>query len=340
MDSPTPKIVIDPTNPFGSLTAGPQQFTFLANDTHGDTTLLKAIVGNIPAMAKSGVKHLMLEYRETTPDDRALLRKINNKPPLVSDMEIMRYAPMLELTTAKSEEERKATGLGYALMLVEAKKYGMQVHFTGESYGTEFLTQEDAVHTEEKIFRVQNRKIGTTYQQSISDPEFWDKQTGTPEERHALWEQLNSYVARLTEFYTRRQEIRRQYDLVRTSPEAEGAHIDKMISLTGGEKAVAIWDRHHLSGTRDMNEILDERLRQNYIMAHLTDPDTASKVRPAPSLVMDLYSARKYEAAPKDGEELQESDLKYYVAEKEVVITSAGATKLDMRISKPSIFKK
>ena len=74
-----------------------------------------------------------------------------------------------------------------------------------------------------------------------------------------------------------------------------------------------------------MNEILDERLRQETLVAHLTEFEP----HPAPSLVMDLYSARNTKPRAKDGEELQKSDLKYYVAEKEVVITCAGATKLN-----------
>lgn len=330
MSDPSPKLKIDPTDPFGSLAAGPQQFTFLADDTHGDTTLLTAIVGNIAAMARAGVKHLMLEYRATSPDDRALLRRLNSKPPLISDMEIMKYAPKLEATTAKTDEERKASGLGYALMLVEAKKHGLQVHFTGESYGAEFLAEEDALHNEEKLFRMQDRVLAKNYQQSITDPDFWAKHTGTAEEQNALWERMTEYAARLTEFFQRRQEIRRNYEEARISPNAEGAHIDKMIALASGEKAVAIWARHHLSGTRDMNEMMDERLRELYIMARITDPENAPKTKPAPSKVMDLYSARKYEASPETTQEVQESDLKYYVAEKEVEITATGSAKFEL----------
>ena len=52
---------IDPKAPIASLAAGPQQFTAIADTDHGSGKIRESLAQEIPRLAQTGVKHLMLE---------------------------------------------------------------------------------------------------------------------------------------------------------------------------------------------------------------------------------------------------------------------------------------
>lgn len=322
------KLKIDPANPFGSLVAGRQQFTFLADGNHGDPALVKTVADNVKAMAAAGAKHLMLEYNDFNPEVQDMMRRLNSQPPKISDVEIMKKAPLLESIHGATPAIRKEIGVQFARILVEAKHAGMQVHFTGDTRGQAGLDEGVAVFNEEKMFRAQNRVLDNQYKQYINDPQFFAKLKLAPEAQQLLSDRLVRYGDKLQEFGDRRTTAYEKFIADRLGPEAEGARADKMIALARGEKSVAMWGRDHLNDGHDMNEIIDGKLRVAYIKDRISGKEGVAMEKPEASRVMELHTSRNHEATlDKDP---KEPDLKYFVKEKQLDLTAAGSAKLQI----------
>ena len=90
---------LGPQRSFEGMFSGPHQFTLLGDNQHGNPLITQAILDHISEMARSGVKHLMLEF---LPEGRSqeLIEGFYAKPPTVTEQDIRNNFMLFEVVVA------------------------------------------------------------------------------------------------------------------------------------------------------------------------------------------------------------------------------------------------
>jgi hypothetical protein len=327
MNQRTPTHVIDPAKPFGSVTAGPQQFTFLGDFDHTNPELMKTVRDNVKEMAQSGVKHIMLEMTED-PRSRVLLNYINKMPSLVSDKSIMAEAPNFALSNPKTPEDQKLSGEYIAGVLVEAKNNGMKVHFVNDHRGMPEGDVADKLIQKRDEYVLRHMKADPVIKAWMNDPEGKVPELkGSPEIQQKTLERLNKFAEGLMAQNGPIDEAQAKYREARMGTAAETARAEKIVTLANGEMAAVMFGAGHFIKDKDLNELVDARAKQ-------VDPS-----RPyAPSVVMSLYGSKAH--AVRDEplyENMTQPDLKYYVREKQIKLTASGSQTMTLKGAAPSL---
>ncbi len=285
----SPESDFDPKNAFGSLTAGKQQFTILGDTDHGDPSIIKAIAENIPQMAKSGVKHLMIEYEDTS-ETEALLSRLYTIPPQATYDEILKKSELFESASAKTQEEMKESGLNYAALIIECHKNGIKLHLAGDNRESKYLLAMDEVNKNRDRYITENAEIHKTYEAWTKDGSSLDHLN--KDEQQKIIDTLVKHGDKLTTFHNEWMGFSDKFNKERMGFSAEKSRAEHFINLANGEKSVVVFGAAHIEKDMDLNEAIDQNLRQKA----LKDGKLNEFV---PTQVMDVHASRQsFEKAP------------------------------------------
>lgn len=308
------QVVFDPKDPFGSLTAGPQQFTILGDTDHTDGSIIFSIANNMKQMAESGVKHIMIEYLPT-PDMQNIINQLYQKPPAISDEELRSRSYLFESARAQTPEEAKQTGLAYTELLIQARNNNVMLHFAGDNISESLLIAQQRVLKQQEEFKKANPVLNRQYEEWMDNQSKY--QDLEPAQRAEIEGALLKYGNTLLSYLKRSNDLGELREKVRMDYSAEQTRADRFIALSGGEKSVVVFGSNHMEKEKDLNEALDERLRQQA----LKEGNISSFER---SRVMNVYASRDVNNSQQNLPSTKGVDVQYFVKENEAVVTSQG----------------
>lgn len=313
----------NPQDPFGSLLASPNPFAILWDTDHGDPSIVQAVVDNLQDMARSGVKHLMLEY---PPEEKssALLKGFYASPQTVTPVDLIKNSDLFESVHARTPEEGLKMGLAYVRLIIEAERHGIQVHMAGDEAGYALSDQQAQILQDQDDYIKDNQAIHRIYEYTLKDQALLNSLQ--PNNRERLMNEILAHGERLLDFGRRWDELEHQRIQERMGVEAEISRASRFLDLAQGEKAVVLWGQAH-HGKLDV--ALNHKLRQNALKEGIPFEETRS---------MDLLASRDSVNQMKSiGVELS-APVRYFAQEKQfenMMIPEAGASILSPS-SKPS----
>ncbi len=307
-------------NPLGSLMAGLQQFTFLADTNHGVSAMPKAILDAIPSMANAGVKHLMLEYhiypaghpqRDTSGEQtEAIMQTFFVNQSRISDDEVRKSAHLFRTATpGVSEEENKKIGDYYAEILIEARKHGIKVHLAGDGIGHDESVEMDKLIEERHRYLQENKQFHDEYQRWLTDDKYIESLDLSPDQEDLFLKELVRHGKKIENYFDTLIELNRRHEEVRMSPEAEQKRAERFTNLAQGEKAVVMFGSDHFDNENDINERVDQILR-----AKALKEGTAFH----PSRVAELWESRLEYEQTKNQKATRQADIRYYLDTQDV----------------------
>lgn len=304
--SPAPenKTTLDPQNPFGSLTAGKNQFTVLWDTNHGDPSIPATVANNVSAMAASGVKHIILEY-PPNPESQAFLDRFFRGSPQPSESYAILNSHLFQSASASNDSEAERGGLAYASLIIEARRHGMTVHLGGDEAGYDSFHQHDAIKEEESLYLQENETIHRIYEYTLKDPSLLEGLD--PERREHLQKRLLEHGEALLDFEWRREGLFEKSTQERLRVEAQTARAERFVQMAQGEKAVVLWGQNHYG---KLDVALDYRLRQDALKTGAQTPE--------PTRGMDLYVSRANKAMFEPDGRQDQAPAQYYYMEKEL----------------------
>jgi len=254
---PASKLHLDPQNPISSITNGSQQFTVIADTDHSKGSIIETIAAEMPKIAKSGVKHLMLEYTNDA-YNQDILKRVNSRPPQISERELLDKA---EDFRSGSEKSGNTTGNAYAHLLIAAMKNGVTVHFTGDSLGREQATKMQILDQEKETYLKKHPKLERFSQALYEDGNFIDKLDWPQKEKDGLKERIETHRNKLGKNNEDWLKLNEERENIRMAPEAEEQRAERFLTLAQGEKSLVVFGRDHFRKDNDLNEAIDRQTR-------------------------------------------------------------------------------
>lgn len=327
---------ISSENPIGSLAAGPQQFTILADTDHASADIPRTVAENIPQMARAGIKHIMLEsyinpvgnpHRDSFDVGReSILKRLFQHPPQITDDEVRRKSYFFETVNAKDPKVQKEIGRHYPEILISARRHGIRVHFAGDDLGFAESESCKQIEVAREHYLGRHKKLNTYYERWLNETDFLQKLNWPESEKRALESRMMRHGNTLTDYHNMWMKADKKREDARMSPEAEAGRADRFVALANGEKAVVLFGAGHMNKKNDLNEQIDKKIWEKALERGQTANYTPTKV-------LEIWDSREacvsYNAnnsRPKQAE--GRPDVILYVRDTETEVTLKGQNDL------------
>ena len=212
-------------------------------------------------------------------------------------------------------EDKEKSSANFADLLIESRKAGITVHFTGDRASFEIRNALQKA-SEDVAALIQANPVHAAHWDSIRNVRGY---TVPPEDLGAY----NAYMSELNRLGDIETAATAASIALRKDPILEQQRVDRILAASGGEKTVIVWGSNHAGKLNDFNEMLDARLREQSA--------TRGGPAPTPTRVLELWHSRadRDEHGHMDGPD--EPDARFYIEERDVEITASGATHVEMK---------
>ncbi|MDB5491779.1 MAG: hypothetical protein JWO78_1628 [Micavibrio sp.] len=325
------RAAFDPQNAFGSITAGRQQFTLLADTNHGDPSIVLGIAENVAAMARSGVRHMIIEY---PPNDltQQMIEKLYARPPQVTYDEVRKNSDWFNSSSPPTEATRRESGKAYAEMLINCHKNGIRFHLGGDTLGQEAAERMRELREKQDWLDRTGAMMDPLYQGYQKEGRGYLVKQGLAEKDGP------SFVEdALRQYQDKKQTLGNEIDKAqkaafdeqtekRMGPAAEDSRAQRFIRTANGEKAVVMFGVDHINHDNDLNEALDRRLQAEALKKGSAFEQTRT---------IDIYGSRAAERELRDAGLAGKGEAQFFQKEQRGVLTAEGARSF-VTMSSPS----